>query len=243
VCEVAGAGDGIVAGKGPHDTGGGGEGGDVGEDREGEDDGNHGSGAAGGTGGLGEYLDERKAGSAVESGVDVANAEEDRDKHAEAEGAVDADAGEEGVGDDRRGVFDLLAHVDGAVGAEEGEDGCDETNEEGRALPIAAEGEVDGEDVSGGTMRGEVGQGNENAEEAEDVQDEGCAFELGKLGCEVGVDEEGEESDGEEQEGTMPSLEAVGWVVEDEEALDDGATEVSGTGETGLPGQDGLPTW
>ena len=109
-------------------------------------------------------------------------------------------------------------------------------------MPIAAEGEVDGEDVFGGTMRGEVGQDNENAEEAEDVQDEGGAFELGKLRGEVGVDEEGEESDGDEQEGTMPPVEVVVWVVEDEEALDDGATEVSGTGESGLPGQDGLPT-
>jgi hypothetical protein len=192
---------------------------------------------------LGEDLDKGEAGGAGKGGVNVADTEEDRDKHGEAQRAVDADTSKEGVGNDGRGVFDLLAHVDGAVGAEEGEDSCDETNEEGRALPIAAEGEVDGEDIFGGTMRGEVGQGNENAEEAEDVQDEGCAFEPGKLGCEVGVDEEGEESDGEEQEGTMPSLEVVGWVVEDEEALDDGATEVSGTGETGLPGQDGLPTW
>jgi hypothetical protein len=75
------------------------------------------------------------------------------------------------------------------------------------------------------------------------VEDEDGAFDFGKLRGEVGVEEEGEEGDGEEQEGAMPSLEVVVGIVENEEALNDGSAEVRGTGETGLPGQDALPTW
>jgi hypothetical protein len=62
------------------------------------------------------------------------------------------------------------------------------------------------------------------------VHDEDCGFDLGELGGEVGVEEEGEENDGEEQEGTMPSVEVVVWIIKDQEALDDGSTEVSCTG-------------
>jgi hypothetical protein len=134
------------------------------------------------------------------------------------------------VGDNGGSFFDLLTHVDGAVGAEEGEDGRDETDEERSAPAVATEGEVGGKDVFGAAMGGKVGEGDEDAEEANDVEDEDCAFNLGELGCEVGVEEEAEEDDGEEQEGAVPSLEVVCWVVENKQALNDRSAEVRGTG-------------
>jgi len=88
--------------------------------------------------------------------------------------------------------------VDGAIGADECEDSCDEADEEGSAWAIATEGDVGGKDVFGVAMGGKVGKGDEDAEEANDVENEDCAFNLGKLGCEVGVEEEGEEDDGAE---------------------------------------------
>jgi hypothetical protein len=102
------------------------------------------------------------------------------------------------VGNNCGGIFDLLAHVDGAIGAEEGEDGRDEADEEGSARAVATDGKVGGKDVFGASMGGKVGEGDEDAEEANDMENEDCAFNLGKLGCEVGVEEEGEEGDGEE---------------------------------------------
>ena len=146
---------------------------------------------------MGEDLDKGEAGSAGKGGVNVADTEEDRDKHGESQRAVDADTSKEGVGNDGRGVFDLLAHVDGAIGAQEGKDGCNKANKEGGAWVITAEGEVGSEDVFRGAMRGEVSKGNENAEEPEDMQDKDCAFDLRELGGEVGIKDEGEESDGE----------------------------------------------
>jgi hypothetical protein len=102
------------------------------------------------------------------------------------------------VGDNCGGIFDLLTHVDSAIGAEEREDGRDEADEERSPRAIATEGEVGGKDVLGAAMGGKVGEGDEDAEEANDVENEDCAFNLGELGCEVGVEEEGEESDSEE---------------------------------------------
>jgi len=61
--------------------------------------------------------------------------------------------------------------------------------------------------------------------------------------CEVGIEEEGEEGDGEEQESAMPSLEVVVWIVKNEEALNNSSAEIRGTSETGLPSQETLPTW
>ena len=163
-----------------------------------------------------EDLDEREACRGSEGRLDVTDAEEDGDEHGEAEGAVDADAGEEGVGHDGRRVLDLFAHVHGAVSAQEGEDGREQADEEGGTGPIAAEGEVGGEDVFGVAVRGEVGQSDEDAEEADDVQDEHGAFHPGELCCQVSVEEEGEESDGEQQEGALIWLGVVVGVVKHE---------------------------
>jgi hypothetical protein len=120
--------------------------------------------------------------------------------------------------------------VDGAIGAEKGEDGRDETDEERSAPVVATECKVGGKDVFGAAMGGKVDEGDEDAEEANDVENEDCAFNLGELGCEVGVEEEAEEGDGEEQEGAVPSLEVVRWVVENKQALNDRSTKVRGTG-------------
>jgi len=134
------------------------------------------------------------------------------------------------VGNNGGGIFDLLTHVDGAIGADEGEDGCDEADEEGSARVVATEGEVGGKDVFGVTMGSKVGKSDEDTEEANDVENEDCAFNLGKLGCEVGVEEEGEEGDGAKQEGTVPSLKVVCWVVENKQALNNRSAEVRRTG-------------
>jgi translation elongation factor EF-1beta len=120
--------------------------------------------------------------------------------------------------------------VDGAIGAEEGEDGRDEADEERRARAVATKGEVGGKDIFGVAMGGKIGESNEDAEEANDVENEDCAFNLRELGCEVGVEEESEEGDSEEKEGSVPSLEAVCWVIENKQALNNRSPEVRGTG-------------
>ena len=48
------------------------------------------------------------------------------------------------------------------------------------------------------------------------MQDKDSAFNFWQLRREIRVEEEGEKSDSEEQECTMPALEVVGRVIQDE---------------------------
>lgn len=41
----------------------------------------------------------------------------------------------------------------------------------------------------------------------------------------------------------MPGPKDIVWIVEDEQALNQGASKECGAGETRLPCEDGLPTW
>lgn len=64
--------------------------------QDGHDRGHHRT-APNGTGGLHENVHERVTSRTVQDGVDVSDAEQHRDKHAEAQGSVDQNAGDHGA--------------------------------------------------------------------------------------------------------------------------------------------------
>jgi hypothetical protein len=74
------------------------------------------------------------------------------------------------------------------------------------------------------------------------VDDEDNAFNQGELLCKEGVEENGERSDGAGQERTVPAFEDVIRVVEDDQALNLGASQEGGIGSARLPSKDAEPT-
>lgn len=138
--EVAPAGHGAVAGEGPELAGGGGGLADSRAQGEGDDDGCHEGGAGEVLDGLGEDLHEGEVGRGVERGVDVADAEEQGERHAQPQGAVEDDAECYRPGDYDCGVVDFFRHVDRSVGAEECKDVAQQSDEEGESVcrPVAS---------------------------------------------------------------------------------------------------------
>lgn len=73
------------------------------------------------------------------------------------------------------------------------------------------------------------------------MDDEDESFDEGQFTCEDGVEEYGEGGNGDGDEGAVPGLWVVGWVVEDDEALDLRAGDEGGGGARCLPTEDAHP--
>ena len=69
------------------------------------------------------------------------------------------------------------------------------------------------------------------------------AFGERELPRESGVEEDGEDDGGDGEKGAVPALVNVCLVVEDNEALDDGADEEADAGEEGLPADCAEPAY
>lgn len=62
-------------------------------------------------------------------------------------------------------------------------------------------------------MRGKVDQWDQNAEEADDMNDENDGFNPRQHTNQVSVDKQGDDDDGVKQEGSVPPLKDVVWVI------------------------------
>lgn len=62
-------------------------------------------------------------------------------------------------------------------------------------------------------MRSEIDQWNQNAEEADDVNDENNGFNPRQHTDQVSIDEQGDDYYSIKQKGSMPPLKDVVWVV------------------------------
>ena len=121
--------------------------------------------------------------------------------------------------------------------------GGDDTDEEGQAKAVISSRVQELlEHVGGRSMGSIVNQGPEDAEESNDVEEENGAFYLGQLTGEKGVEDEGKDHDGEDEESSLPAREVAVGVCENQDALEDGAGKVAGAGQDCLPRNDGLPS-
>lgn len=164
-----------------------------------------------------EDLHEGVAGGRVHGVVDVGECEQRGQDHGEAEGAVEGEAGEDGSGDHDGRVADFFGHlhssarypetaidamgdgayVNGGIGAHKRKHAADDADEERQTLrlPMAA---VDKgrEDKLGRVMITHVDEWDQHCEEAQQVDDEDDALELGQQAADSNVDHDAERDDG-----------------------------------------------
>ena len=124
----------------------------------------------------------------------------------------------------------------------EREDGSElaDQDRQSHTRPAARVGEL-GKNLIRGCRRTHNPERNQDGKKPKDVNDQDQALERGEIVCTEGIDQGADAGNGDGQECAMPSLELIhvsgGWigVVDDEEALDEGAAEETDTGKRGLP--------
>lgn len=90
-------------------------------------------------------------------------------------------------------------------------------------------------------MRSEIDQWNQNAEEADDVNDENDGFNPRQHTDQESIDKQGDDDYGIKQEGAMPPLKDVVWVVQNQKALNNSPPDKGSAGQPSLPGNDTDP--
>lgn len=134
--------------------------------------------------------------------------------------------------------------MEGGVNANESENVADHADHEGETLRGKVASVLEGrEDILGVTMGSEDDHGNKNREEAENVQNEDEALKLGERRADDGIDEDGKENDGPEEQSSLPRLRLVaGTNSHRDETLNHGSCEETRRGHRALPASDGQPT-
>ncbi len=115
----------------------------------------------------------------------------------------------------------------------DGDDADHEGEPLGRPSAVVFE---DGKDVAGGTTRREHPQRDDDGKDTDDVEDQDQRFHQRKLLGQRGVEDDGKDGDGDDEHGAMPTLRLIRVrVVQDDQALDDGAVEKGDAHNRGLP--------
>ena len=89
---------------------------------------------------------------------------------------------------------------------------------------------------------GEHPQGDDNGEQAHDMDDQDQAFDHRQFLGQEGVEENGESGDGNDQHGSVPALEDVVWLIQDQKTLDDCPSKKSDRADSALPSRGTEPT-
>ena len=87
-----------------------------------------------------------------------------------------------------------------------------------------------------------VNQRTKDAKEPNNVKEENGALDLGELTGEKGVEDEGKDHDGEDEQSPLPTREIAVRVCENEQSLEDGTSKVAGARQDCLPRNDRLPS-